>query len=105
MADKSTAADQSAESTTAADSAAAQNATSADSSKSVKKPAPTYALHPLQEKAIRYQSYMLGDSGKPQSVAQIIQEAVARQLNIMQKQGEEFPPKMLADLTRLNLIK
>lgn len=100
MADKSNAAPQSDEST-----AAPQNATSADSSKSAKKPAPTYTLHPLQEKAIRYQSYMLGDSGKPQTVAQIIQEAVARQLNIMQKQGEEFPPKMLADLQRLNLIK
>lgn len=105
MADKSPAADQSAESSTAADSAATEIITSADSSKSVKKPAPTYTLHPVSQSAIRYLTFMLTESGKPQTANQIVQEAVARHLTHMAKQGNEYPPKMLADLTRLGLIK
>lgn len=105
MADKNNAADQTAESPTAADSAATQPAALADSSKTTKKQSATYTLHPLQDKAIRYQSFMLADTSKPQPAIQIVQDAIARHLSIMQKQGNEFPPKMLAELTRLGLIK
>ena len=105
MADKTPAADQSTESTTAVDSAANENASPADSSKSVKKLVPSYTLHSVTQSAIRYLAFMLSESGKPQTANQIVQEAVARHLTYMAKQGNEYPPKMLADLTRLGLIK
>jgi hypothetical protein len=105
MSDKTNAADQSGESTSAVASPPVENASSAESSKSTKKPSGTFTLHPLQDKAIRYLSFMLSDTSKPQTAAQIVQEAIARHLTTMQKQGNEYPPKMLAELTRLGLIK
>lgn len=104
MPDKNNVADQPAESPTAAGFAATQPVILAESKKS-KKQSATYTLHPLQDKAIRYQSFMLADTSKPQSGIQIVQDAIARHLGIMQKHGDEFPPKMLAELTRLGLIK
>ena len=105
MADKPNTADQTDESTTPVASSPSENDASADSSKSAKKSQTTYSLHPLQNKAIQYQSFMLSFTAKPQTALQIVQEAVARHLSTMQKQGNEYPPKMLAELTRLGLIK
>lgn len=105
MADKSAASDQSTESGSAADSAATENASSGDSSKSAKKLLSTYTLHPLQDKGIKYVSFMLSDTAKPVTAAEFVKEAIARHLAFVQKQGIEYPPKMLADMTRLHLIK
>lgn len=62
-------------------------------------------IHPALEKAIRYTTFMLTEEGKPQTAAEFIQEAIGRQLTYSQKHGVEFPPKMLAELTRLGLLK
>ncbi|RZK39736.1 MAG: hypothetical protein EOO61_06985 [Hymenobacter sp.] len=69
-----------------------------------KKTAIPLVLHPAQEKAIKYASFMFSDTPKEQTAAEILQDALARHLGFMQKKGLEFPPGMLADLTKLNLI-
>ena len=105
MAEKSNPADQFGESTLAASTFATDKAATSESKQPTKKNTATFTLHPLQDKAIRYLSFMLADTSKPQTATQIVQEAIARYLTTMQKQGNEYPPKMLAELQRLGLIK
>lgn len=61
-------------------------------------------LHPLQEKALLYASFMSKFSGTEQTVDELIQESIGRQLIYLQKHGLEFPPRMLADLTEASLL-
>lgn len=70
-------------------------------------------LHPLQERAIRLIAF--GQDEVPQNQAigqyvsqftsQFLAEAVARHLNRAQRQGAELPPKLVAQLTELQLLK
>ncbi|RZK42372.1 MAG: hypothetical protein EOO61_05435 [Hymenobacter sp.] len=69
-----------------------------------KKVATPLVLHPAQDKALKYASFMFSDTPKEQTAAEILQEAVSRHLGYMQKKGLEFPPGMLADLIKLKLI-
>ncbi|MDF7815451.1 hypothetical protein [Hymenobacter sp. YC55] len=92
-------------STSAATDQITEPASVTDSSKSSKKQVGNYTVHPLQDKAIRYVSFMNEGTSKQQTAAEILKEAIARHLAYMQKQGIEYPPKMLGEMTRLGLVK
>lgn len=70
-------------------------------------------LHSLQERAIRLIAFAQDDVPQDQTIGQYISqftnqfltEAVARHLNRAQRQGAELPPKLLAQLTELQLLK
>lgn len=70
-------------------------------------------LHPLQERAIRFIAFAQDDVPQDQTVgqygtqftSQFLTEAVARHLNRAQRQGAELPPKLLAQLIELQLLK
>ena len=62
-------------------------------------------LHPVQYRAVRYVSFMLEDSKHEVTPTDFIKEAVARHLAFYQtKRNIEFPNKMLAELSKLELI-
>ena len=76
--------------------------------------APTSSgLHPIQEKAIRFIALTQDHIPQDQTMAQystqfttqFLTEAVAYHLSRVQRHGEEFPPKLLAKLTELQLLK
>lgn len=84
--------------------APSDESTTAQGKAAKKKAVIPLALHPAQDKALKYASFMFSDTPKEQTAAEILQEAISRHLGYMQKKGLEFPPGMLADLTKLKLI-
>lgn len=59
----------------------------------------------MQYRAVRFVSFMLEDSKYEISPKDFIKEAVARHLSFYQtKRGIEFPNKVLAELSKLELI-
>ena len=76
-----------------------------DGAKKKAKSSSQQTLHPVQYRAVRYVSFMLEDSKHEISPTDFIKEAVARHLVFYQtKRGIEFPNKMLAELSKLELI-
>ncbi|RFP64405.1 hypothetical protein D0N36_14555 [Hymenobacter lapidiphilus] len=68
------------------------------------RPAKNYK-NPVQFRAVRFVSFMLEDTKHEISTTDFIKDAVARHLAFYQtKRGIEFPNKMLAELSELDLI-
>jgi hypothetical protein len=62
-------------------------------------------VHPVQYRAVRFVSFMLEDTKHEITPENFLKEAIARHLAFYQtKRGVEFPTKMLAELTKLDLI-
>ena len=63
------------------------------------------AFNPVQYRAIRYVSFMLEDGKFEITAEDFIKEALARHLTFYQaKRGIEFPPKMLAELNKVETV-
>ena len=66
----------------------------------------TQLVNPLQYRAVRYVSFMLEDTKHEVTPENFLKEAIARHLAFYQtKRGIDFPNKMLAELTKLDLIR
>ncbi|MGI4744273.1 MAG: hypothetical protein ACRYG7_54685 [Janthinobacterium lividum] len=62
-------------------------------------------INPIQYRAVRFVSFMLEDTKHEITPESFLKEAIARHLVLYQtKRGIEFPNKMLAELTKLDLI-
>lgn len=62
-------------------------------------------VDPVQYRAVRYVSFMLEDTKHEVTPENFLREAIARHLALYQtKRGIEFPGRMLAELTKLDLI-
>jgi hypothetical protein len=69
------------------------------------KPSTPQLINPVQYRAVRFVSFMLEDTKHEITPSDFVKEAVARHLALYQtKRGIEFPNKMLAELTKLDLI-
>lgn len=73
-------------------------------SKKKTKKAPLSIINALQYRAVRYVCFMLEDSKNEITTEDFIKEAIARHLTFYQtKRGIEFPPKMLAELNKVEM--
>lgn len=91
----------------ASETPSSENSEDNTPSSSPKKSKPTQPqlVNPVQYRAVRFISFMLEDTKHDITPTDFIKDAIARHIALYQaKRGIEFPSKMLAELTKLDLI-